>query len=231
MSDTLTVAGVSRVITMDLHQGQIQGFFNQPVNHLTALPILADYFESLHLDDCVVVSMTQTAWFVHWFNSNGILVNSLKLRRSELPMPEKGQNLVASLDRIVPDLSGSALLIKVDYYREAIDPTTKASAGVEFNSSCVYRMDLRDGKFAERWRILRGERPRPSRRLWVYSWAYRRRWPHPAFCGHCTMESARAILRSSWVYPWFCSLSRWVRASCLHAGRQRWRRNPDWGAA
>jgi len=56
VADVLTVAGVSRVITMDLHQGQIQGFFNQPVNHLTALPILADYFESLHLDDCVVVS-------------------------------------------------------------------------------------------------------------------------------------------------------------------------------
>ena len=56
VADVLTVAGVSRVITMDLHQGQIQGFFNQPVNHLTALPILADYFESLHLEDCVVVS-------------------------------------------------------------------------------------------------------------------------------------------------------------------------------
>ena len=56
VADLLTVAGVSRVITMDLHQGQIQGFFNQPVNHLTALPILADYFESLHLDDLVVVS-------------------------------------------------------------------------------------------------------------------------------------------------------------------------------
>ena len=56
VADLLTVAGVSRVITMDLHQGQIQGFFNQPVNHLTALPILADYFESLQLQDCVVVS-------------------------------------------------------------------------------------------------------------------------------------------------------------------------------
>jgi len=56
VADLLTVAGVQRVITMDLHQGQIQGFFNQPVNHLTALPILADYFESLHLDNCVVVS-------------------------------------------------------------------------------------------------------------------------------------------------------------------------------
>jgi ribose-phosphate pyrophosphokinase len=41
---------------MDLHQGQIQGFFNQPVNHLTALPILADYFEGLGLENICVVS-------------------------------------------------------------------------------------------------------------------------------------------------------------------------------
>jgi ribose-phosphate pyrophosphokinase len=56
LADLLTVAGVDRVIAMDLHQGQIQGFFNQPVNHLTALPILADYFESLELENLTVVS-------------------------------------------------------------------------------------------------------------------------------------------------------------------------------
>jgi ribose-phosphate pyrophosphokinase len=56
VADLMTVAGVSRVITMDLHQGQIQGFFNQPVNHLTALPILADYFSSLDVDNLCVVS-------------------------------------------------------------------------------------------------------------------------------------------------------------------------------
>ncbi len=56
VADLMTTAGVSRVITMDLHQGQIQGFFNQPVNHLTALPILADYFESLKLENMCVVS-------------------------------------------------------------------------------------------------------------------------------------------------------------------------------
>jgi ribose-phosphate pyrophosphokinase len=56
VADLLTVAGTDRVITMDLHQGQIQGFFNLPVNHLTALPILADYFESLNLTNCCVVS-------------------------------------------------------------------------------------------------------------------------------------------------------------------------------
>lgn len=56
VADLLTTAGAERVITMDLHQGQIQGFFNQPVNHLTALPILADYFAALELEDLVIVS-------------------------------------------------------------------------------------------------------------------------------------------------------------------------------
>ncbi|MEG1398040.1 MAG: ribose-phosphate diphosphokinase, partial [Raoultibacter sp.] len=41
IANLMTVAGVDRTITIDLHQGQIQGFFDTPVNHLTALPILA----------------------------------------------------------------------------------------------------------------------------------------------------------------------------------------------
>ncbi|MDR3037375.1 MAG: ribose-phosphate diphosphokinase, partial [Coriobacteriales bacterium] len=43
VANLLTVAGVNRTITIDLHQGQIQGFFDSPVNHLTALPIFAEY--------------------------------------------------------------------------------------------------------------------------------------------------------------------------------------------
>ncbi|MBQ9020409.1 MAG: ribose-phosphate pyrophosphokinase [Eggerthellaceae bacterium] len=57
VADLLTVAGVTRIITIDLHQGQIQGFFNIPVNHLTALSLLADYFQSKNFDKeklCVV---------------------------------------------------------------------------------------------------------------------------------------------------------------------------------
>ncbi|MEG0476844.1 MAG: ribose-phosphate pyrophosphokinase [Raoultibacter sp.] len=46
IANLMTVAGVDRTITIDLHQGQIQGFFDTPVNHLTALPILADYFKA-----------------------------------------------------------------------------------------------------------------------------------------------------------------------------------------
>lgn len=56
VADLITTAGADRVIAMDLHQGQIQGFFNLPVNHLTALPILESYFEKLELEDITVVS-------------------------------------------------------------------------------------------------------------------------------------------------------------------------------
>ncbi|MBQ3302847.1 MAG: ribose-phosphate pyrophosphokinase [Eggerthellaceae bacterium] len=57
VADLMQTAGVDRVITIDLHQGQIQGFFDIPVENLTALPIMADYFKSKNLDQsklCVV---------------------------------------------------------------------------------------------------------------------------------------------------------------------------------
>ena len=44
VADALEVAGVDRVLTMDLHAGQIQGFFTIPVDHMTALPLFAQYF-------------------------------------------------------------------------------------------------------------------------------------------------------------------------------------------
>jgi ribose-phosphate pyrophosphokinase len=59
MADILTVAGADRVLTMDLHCPQIQGFFNIPVDHLLGVPILAPYFIEKFKDckeNCVVVS-------------------------------------------------------------------------------------------------------------------------------------------------------------------------------
>ena len=44
VADLLQVAGVDRVLTMDLHAGQVQGFFNVPVDHMTAVPMIADHF-------------------------------------------------------------------------------------------------------------------------------------------------------------------------------------------
>ncbi len=56
IADMITVAGADRVLTLDLHQGQIQGFFNIPVDELTAVHILSNYFRTKRLDDLVVVT-------------------------------------------------------------------------------------------------------------------------------------------------------------------------------
>lgn len=56
MADLITTAGADRVLTMDLHAGQIQGFFNIPVDHLYATPVLLDYINKRGAADLVVVS-------------------------------------------------------------------------------------------------------------------------------------------------------------------------------
>ncbi len=58
VANLMETAGIDRTIAIDLHQGQIQGFFNRPVNHLTAMPILVDYFRKKNLAEegqlCIV---------------------------------------------------------------------------------------------------------------------------------------------------------------------------------
>ena len=56
IADLLTVAGANRLLTVDLHAAQIQGFFNIPVDELTALNLLANYFAERDFDDLVVVA-------------------------------------------------------------------------------------------------------------------------------------------------------------------------------
>ncbi|AHM55545.1 ribose-phosphate pyrophosphokinase Prs [Peptoclostridium acidaminophilum DSM 3953] len=56
VADLLTAAGAQRVLTMDLHAAQIQGYFDIPVDHLLGVPILAQHFKNQGLKDLVVVS-------------------------------------------------------------------------------------------------------------------------------------------------------------------------------
>jgi ribose-phosphate pyrophosphokinase len=56
VANLLTVAGADRILTMDLHAGQIQGFFDIPLDHLFAVNVFVEYLEKLKLDDLVIVS-------------------------------------------------------------------------------------------------------------------------------------------------------------------------------
>ncbi len=56
VADMLVTAGADRIITMDLHAAQIQGYFTIPVDHLIGMPLLINYFAKQHIEDMVIVS-------------------------------------------------------------------------------------------------------------------------------------------------------------------------------
>ena len=56
LADLITVAGATRIMSMDLHAGQIQGFFNIPVDHLYSAPTMLKYIKSIEAEDLVIVS-------------------------------------------------------------------------------------------------------------------------------------------------------------------------------
>jgi ribose-phosphate pyrophosphokinase len=56
VADLLSAVGIHRVLTIDLHAGQIQGFFNIPVDHLYATPVITEYVKEKYVNDIVVVS-------------------------------------------------------------------------------------------------------------------------------------------------------------------------------
>ena len=56
IADLLTVAGINRVVTVDLHAAQIQGFFDIPVDEMQALPLISNYFKKKNISDICVVS-------------------------------------------------------------------------------------------------------------------------------------------------------------------------------
>lgn len=56
VADLLQTAGAKRVVTVDLHAAQIQGFFNVPIDDMTAVPMISQYFRNKHIEDLVIVS-------------------------------------------------------------------------------------------------------------------------------------------------------------------------------
>ncbi len=120
IANLLTTAGVDRVIVMDLHQGQIQGFFDTPVNHLTALPLFADYFNDMKLDDICVVSPD-----VGRAKAGKKLADLLN---ADLAIMHKGRpaHNVAEITNVIGDVKGKNCIINDDM----IDTAGSVYAGV-----------------------------------------------------------------------------------------------------
>ncbi len=98
VADLITVAGASRLLAMDLHAGQIQGFFNIPVDHLYAAPVLLDYLRSLDREKLVLVSpdaggVERARYFARHLGAPIAIVD----KRREAPNVAKAMNIVGDV--------------------------------------------------------------------------------------------------------------------------------------
>ena len=120
VADLLSVAGIDRLITMDLHADQIQGFFNVPVDHLYASNILLPYVQSLHLEDLVVASpdvggSKRANTYAKYLGCPLVLCNKTRARA----------NVVATM-QIIGDVKGKNVVI-VDDMVDTAGTITKAA--------------------------------------------------------------------------------------------------------
>jgi ribose-phosphate pyrophosphokinase len=132
VADLITVAGADRVIAMDLHQGQIQGFFNLPVNHLTALPILEDYFEKLGIDNICVVSPD--------VGRVKVAKKFADMLGASLAIMHKGrpEHNVAEITHVIGDVNGKNCIVIDDMIDTAGSVTVGAKALKDAGACDVY---------------------------------------------------------------------------------------------
>lgn len=132
VANMLTAAGVQRVITMDLHANQIQGYFDIPVDHLLGMPILSDYFKEKNLEDVVVVSpdhgsVTRARNMANRLNCPIAIVDKRR------PEPNKSEIM-----NIIGDIDGKNCIILDDMIDTAGTITNAANAIKEMGAKEVY---------------------------------------------------------------------------------------------
>lgn len=132
VADLLTAAGADRVLTMDLHAAQIQGYFNIPVDHLVGIPILSEYFFSKEIEDLVVVSpdlgsVTRARTFADRLNAPIAIIDKRRPKAN-----------VSEVMNIIGDIKDKNVILIDDMIDTAGTITNGAKALKEMGAKNVY---------------------------------------------------------------------------------------------
>lgn len=132
VADLLVAAGADRVVSMDLHANQIQGYFDIPVDHLVGMPILARYFKEKALEDVVVVSpdhgsVTRARNMAEYLNCPIAIVDKRR------PEPNKSEIM-----NIIGNIDGKNCIILDDMIDTAGTISNAANAIKDLGAKAVY---------------------------------------------------------------------------------------------
>ncbi|EPZ53531.1 ribose-phosphate pyrophosphokinase [[Clostridium] sordellii ATCC 9714] len=134
VANLITAAGADRVLTMDLHAAQIQGYFDIPLDHLQGGTILADYFNSKNIEDLVVVSpdlgsVTRSRKFANDLNGD-VPIAIIDKRRPKAN--------VCEVMNIIGEVEGKNVILLDDMIDTAGTIVNAANALKEFGAKDVY---------------------------------------------------------------------------------------------
>ncbi|HEU0005625.1 MAG TPA: ribose-phosphate pyrophosphokinase, partial [Terriglobia bacterium] len=132
VANVLSTVGANRVLTMDLHVPQIQGFFDIPVDHLFAAPVLVDYFQKLDLPDLIVVSpdaggVERARAYAKKLDTNLAIIDKRRVEAN-----------VADIVNIVGEVEGRTALIVDDMIDTAGTLVKSAEALLKHGAKKVY---------------------------------------------------------------------------------------------
>ena len=131
VADLITTAGANRILTIDLHAGQIQGFFNIPVDHLYSAPVLVEFIKKKYADNLVIVSpdaggVERARAFAKRLGSNLAIIDKRR------PQPNE-----SNIMNIIGDIEGKTALLLDDMVDTAGTLTQSANALIEKGATKV----------------------------------------------------------------------------------------------
>jgi ribose-phosphate pyrophosphokinase len=134
VADMFTAAGADRVVTVDLHTGQIQGFFDYPVDHLTAVPVIAEYLSKNVESDAVIVAPDAGGGklarrFADRLNADIAFIDKRR---------PKGTHNVAVATEVVGDINGRTCIIVDDMIDTAGTVVSAANLLIDRGAVDVY---------------------------------------------------------------------------------------------
>jgi ribose-phosphate pyrophosphokinase len=134
VADTLTAAGANRVVTVDLHTGQVQGFFDYPVDHLTAVPVIAEYLERAVDGESVIVAPDAGGGKLarRFADRLGADIAFIDKRRP------KGTHNVAVATEVVGDIDGRSCIIVDDMIDTAGTVVSAANLLIDRGATAVH---------------------------------------------------------------------------------------------
>lgn len=132
VADILSKAGADRIVTMDLHAAQIQGYFDIPVDHLLGIPILVKYFREMRLDDLVIVSpdhgsVTRARNMAHPLDAPIAIVDKRRPKAN-----------VSEIMNVIGDIEGKNVILVDDMIDTAGTITNAANAMKGLGAKEVY---------------------------------------------------------------------------------------------